>query len=165
MSATVCWASIRNRDCILYPGVGTCVLIRPAQTFYERIMVMLFVQTYYQCRRELLPSITRDDQQTTECTTQSFLLVLRGLTIGWLTGTRIEWTAYVQPNSSPDLIDNLLRHNQLKKTVTVPGYGSRSSRAGMTSAARSSIERRNWLFPLPQSSVCTRSVPKPPACS
>ena len=29
--------SIRNRDCILYPGAGTFVLIRPAQTFYERI--------------------------------------------------------------------------------------------------------------------------------
>ena len=28
---------IRNRDCISYPGVGTFVLIRPAQTFYERI--------------------------------------------------------------------------------------------------------------------------------
>ena len=27
----------RNRDCILYPGKGTVVLIRPAQTFYERI--------------------------------------------------------------------------------------------------------------------------------
>ena len=39
MSATVCWGSIRNRDCILYPGVGTFVLIRPAQTFYERINV------------------------------------------------------------------------------------------------------------------------------
>ena len=37
LSATVCWASIRNRDCIWYPGVGTVVLIRPAQTFYERI--------------------------------------------------------------------------------------------------------------------------------
>ena len=33
----VCWGSIRNRDCILHPGVGTFVLIRPAQTFYERI--------------------------------------------------------------------------------------------------------------------------------
>ena len=29
--------SMRNRDCISYPGVGTFVLIRPAQTFYERI--------------------------------------------------------------------------------------------------------------------------------
>ena len=29
--------STRNRDCILYPGKGTVVLIRPAQTFYERI--------------------------------------------------------------------------------------------------------------------------------
>ena len=28
---------MRNRDCISYPGVGTFVLIRPAQTFYERI--------------------------------------------------------------------------------------------------------------------------------
>ena len=28
---------IRNRDCISYPDVGTFVLIRPAQTFYERI--------------------------------------------------------------------------------------------------------------------------------
>ena len=37
MRATVCWGSIRNRDCILYPGAGTVVLIRPAQTFYERI--------------------------------------------------------------------------------------------------------------------------------
>ena len=37
MSATVCWGSTRNRDCILYPGKGTVVLIRPAQTFYERI--------------------------------------------------------------------------------------------------------------------------------
>ena len=27
----------RNRDCILYPGKGTVVLIRPTQTFYERI--------------------------------------------------------------------------------------------------------------------------------
>ena len=30
--------SMRNRDCISYPGVGTFVLIRPAQTFYERII-------------------------------------------------------------------------------------------------------------------------------
>ena len=37
MRATVCWGSIRNSDCILYPGAGTVVLIRPAQTFYERI--------------------------------------------------------------------------------------------------------------------------------
>ena len=37
LSATVCWGSIRNRDCILYPSAGTFVLIRPAQTFYERI--------------------------------------------------------------------------------------------------------------------------------
>ena len=28
---------MRNRDCILYPGVGTFVLIQPTQTFYERI--------------------------------------------------------------------------------------------------------------------------------
>ena len=41
LSATVCWGSIRNRDCILYPGVGTFVLIRPTQTFYERIMIDL----------------------------------------------------------------------------------------------------------------------------
>ena len=27
---------------MLYPGVGTFVLIRPAQTFYERIMVARF---------------------------------------------------------------------------------------------------------------------------
>ena len=39
LSATVCWGSIRNRDCILYPDVGTFVLIRPTQTFYERIKV------------------------------------------------------------------------------------------------------------------------------
>ena len=32
---------IRNRDCISYPGVGTFVLIRPAQTFYERIKLSL----------------------------------------------------------------------------------------------------------------------------
>ena len=38
LRATVCWGSVRNRDCILYPGVGTFVLIRPTQTFYERIM-------------------------------------------------------------------------------------------------------------------------------
>ena len=37
LRATVCWGSVRNRDCILYPGVGTFVLIRPTQTFYERI--------------------------------------------------------------------------------------------------------------------------------
>ena len=37
MSATVCWGRTRNRDCILYPGKGTVVLIRPTQTFYERI--------------------------------------------------------------------------------------------------------------------------------
>ena len=30
---TVCWGRTRNRDCILYPGKGTVVLIRPAQTF------------------------------------------------------------------------------------------------------------------------------------
>ena len=24
LHATVCWGSVRNRDCILYPGVGTC---------------------------------------------------------------------------------------------------------------------------------------------
>ena len=36
-SATVCWGSIRNRGCILYPRLGTFVLIRPAHTFYERI--------------------------------------------------------------------------------------------------------------------------------
>ena len=40
VSATVCWGSTRNRDCILYPGKGTVVLIRPAQTFYERIMLI-----------------------------------------------------------------------------------------------------------------------------
>ena len=40
MHATVCWGSIRNRDCILYPGAGTVVLIRPAQTFYERINIV-----------------------------------------------------------------------------------------------------------------------------
>ena len=33
--------SMRNRDCISYPGVGPCVLIRPAQTFYERIKLGL----------------------------------------------------------------------------------------------------------------------------
>ena len=38
MNATVCWGSIRNIGCILYPGAGTVVLIRPASTFYERIM-------------------------------------------------------------------------------------------------------------------------------
>ena len=38
VSATVCWGRTRNRDCILYPGKGTVVLIRPAQTFYERII-------------------------------------------------------------------------------------------------------------------------------
>ena len=33
-------SSIRScRDCILYPGVGTVVLIRPSQTFYERTML------------------------------------------------------------------------------------------------------------------------------
>ena len=32
--------SMRNRDCISYPGVGTFVLIRPAQTFYERIKLI-----------------------------------------------------------------------------------------------------------------------------
>ena len=31
--------SLRNRDCILHSGVGTVVLIRSAQTFYERIIV------------------------------------------------------------------------------------------------------------------------------
>ena len=41
LSATVRWGSIGNRDCILYPGVGTFVLIRPAQTFCERIKVEL----------------------------------------------------------------------------------------------------------------------------
>ena len=30
---------VKNRDCILYPGVGTFVLIRPAQTFCERINI------------------------------------------------------------------------------------------------------------------------------
>ena len=40
MRATVCWGSMRNSDCILYPGAGTVVLIRPAQTFYERIRVV-----------------------------------------------------------------------------------------------------------------------------
>ena len=44
MHATVCWGSIRNRDCILYPGAGTVVLIRPAQTFYERIKVVFIFQ-------------------------------------------------------------------------------------------------------------------------
>ena len=38
-SATVCWGSIRNRGCILHPRLGTFVLIRPAHTFYERIIV------------------------------------------------------------------------------------------------------------------------------
>ena len=42
MSATVCWGRTRNRDCILYPGKGTVVLIRPAQTFYERIKTYQF---------------------------------------------------------------------------------------------------------------------------
>ena len=32
-------ASIRNRGCILYAGLGTFVLIRLAQTFYERISI------------------------------------------------------------------------------------------------------------------------------
>ena len=32
--------SLRNRDCILYSGVGTVVLIRSAQTFYERIKIL-----------------------------------------------------------------------------------------------------------------------------
>ena len=41
LRATVCWGSVRNRDCILYPGVGTFVLIRPTQTFYERIMTSM----------------------------------------------------------------------------------------------------------------------------
>ena len=43
MSATVCWGRTRNRDCILYPGKGTVVLIRPAQIFYERIKLTLHV--------------------------------------------------------------------------------------------------------------------------
>ena len=38
--AASCWGSTRNRDCILYPGKGTVVLIRPAQIFYERINVV-----------------------------------------------------------------------------------------------------------------------------
>ena len=46
MSATVCWGRTRNRDCILYPGKGTVVLIRPAQTFYERI-ILLFLWIAY----------------------------------------------------------------------------------------------------------------------
>ena len=41
MSITVCWGSIRNRDCILYPDAGMFVLIRPTQTFYERITLAL----------------------------------------------------------------------------------------------------------------------------
>ncbi len=41
MNATVCWGSIRTRACILYPGAGTVVLIRPASTFYERINVVV----------------------------------------------------------------------------------------------------------------------------
>ena len=45
MSATVCWGSTRNRDCILYPGKGTVVLIRPAQTFYERIILEFIQET------------------------------------------------------------------------------------------------------------------------
>ena len=44
MRTTVCWGSIRNRGCILYPGAGTVVLIRPAQTFYERINAWLAPQ-------------------------------------------------------------------------------------------------------------------------
>ena len=46
MSATVCWGRTRNRDCILYPGKGTVVLIRPAQTFYERIKLGSGRHTY-----------------------------------------------------------------------------------------------------------------------
>ena len=53
MSATVCWGSTRNRDCILYPGKGTVVLIRPAQTFYERINLGNFL------RRLCLPKAVR----------------------------------------------------------------------------------------------------------
>ena len=47
LSATVCWGSIRNRDCILYLDVGTFVLIRPTQTFYERIKVGLLIPTAF----------------------------------------------------------------------------------------------------------------------
>ena len=46
LSATVCWSSIRNRDCILYPDVGTFVLIRPTQTFYERIILCRAAELY-----------------------------------------------------------------------------------------------------------------------
>ena len=46
-SATVCWGSIRNRGCILYPRLGTFVLIRPAHTFYERIKYVLTISGVY----------------------------------------------------------------------------------------------------------------------
>ena len=44
---------MRNRDCILYPGVGTFVLIQPTQTFYERINLGNFL------RRLCLPKAVR----------------------------------------------------------------------------------------------------------
>ena len=46
MNATVCWGSIRTRGCILYPGAGTVVLIRPASTFYERIILEMNRESY-----------------------------------------------------------------------------------------------------------------------
>ena len=54
MRATVCWGTIRNRDCILCPGAGTVVLIRPAQTFYERIKLGEPVHVSFE-RVELAP--------------------------------------------------------------------------------------------------------------
>ena len=37
MRATVCWGSIRNRDCILYPGRGYGCSNSACTDFYERI--------------------------------------------------------------------------------------------------------------------------------
>ena len=68
MSATVCWGSTRNRDCILYPGKGTVVLIRPAQTFYERINPSLPVYALDDAYRKL----TRPEGSTLEARNREF---------------------------------------------------------------------------------------------
>ena len=50
---------MRNRDCILYPGVGTFVLIQPTQTCYERIK--LRIPQYRDEAQGLIAGMERDE--------------------------------------------------------------------------------------------------------
>ena len=93
MRATVCWGSIRNRDCILYPGAGTVVLIRPAQTFYERIILSFRSDSSGVVRLELeeagdSTTIQRDDIRRIGADAS-----LEGITLSQGTRTTVDITA------------------------------------------------------------------------